>query len=64
MYTFTTPRDVVLLWEWHLCLTCYRMFNLNIMGHVKIPYKCHFLYAHLHCPPLKEACEPLRLGAP
>lgn len=57
MYTRGTIGDKTVLWEWHLCLRCYRMFLLNTTPHFRIVHEGQVIHIHMACPPLKQ---PLR----
>lgn len=54
MYTHTTVDGKVCLWQYHICLRCYREICLNLEQYVHVVIGGHSIFIHRNCPPLKE----------
>ena len=62
MYTSNVNNGNKFLWEWHLCLSCYRMLNLNTEQYVVVLKGGLRFYSHIRCRPLKPTHLRLERG--
>lgn len=53
MFTSNTKNGHKYVWEWHLCLSCFRMINLNTESHIIVLHDGFLYYAHINCRDLK-----------